>query len=319
MENNKPIQSKEVTTTKSKDVSKDLAVKDISTFEQAESLAEYIANSPVFNVAFKEVSKSEDGSEQLVVNKNAIITALLLGNELGFSPMVSITFGKKLNREAVIKVKRGQSMGLDPMAAMGNIYVFSTSQTEIVYTGIHIVNKILTDAGIKRTIKEDGSKPFYIYHYCKKDLADQQVLYNDATKDDYVVINDGHNEAWVDEQVKKNGKIPIYRSVTKRALVELRRGDEVIAIPYTLQQAIDADLYPGTKTNGDTSKGKNNWIAHPETHLIKMSIMLGARIIASDKLNGIYIDSELSQAVKLAKEDIEEAEYVEAEEVPVTK
>lgn len=316
MENNQTSKSKEITTTKSKDVSKELAVKDINTFEQAESLAEYIANSPIFNVAFKEISKSEDGSEQLVVNKNAIITALLLGNELGFSPMVSITFGKKLNREAVIKVKRGQSMGLDPMAAMGNIYVFSTSQTEIVYTGIHVVNKILTDAGIKRTIKEDGSKPFYIYHYCKKELANQSVLYDDTTKDDYVVINDGHNESWVEEQVKK-GKIPIYRTVTKRALVELRRGDEVIAIPYTLQQAIDADLYPGTKTNGDTSKGKNNWIAHPETHLIKMSIMLGARIIASDKLHGIYIDSELSQAVKLVKEDIEEAELVDVEEVPV--
>lgn len=316
MENNQTSKSKEITTTKSKDVSRELAVKDINTFEQAESLAEYIANSPIFNVAFKEISKSEDGSEQLVVNKNAIITALLLGNELGFSPMVSITFGKKLNREAVIKVKRGQSMGLDPMAAMGNIYVFSTSQTEIVYTGIHVVNKILTDAGIKRTIKEDGSKPFYIYHYCKKDLANQSVLYDDTTKDDYVVINDGHNDSWVEEQVKK-GKIPIYRTVTKRALVELRRGDEVIAIPYTLQQAIDADLYPGTKTNGDTSKGKNNWIAHPETHLVKMSIMLGARIIASDKLNGIYIDSELSQAVKLAKEDIEEAELVDVEEVPV--
>lgn len=316
MENNQTSKSKEITTTKSKDVSRELAVKDINTFEQAESLAEYIANSPIFNVAFKEISKSEDGSEQLVVNKNAIITALLLGNELGFSPMVSITFGKKLNREAVIKVKRGQSMGLDPMAAMGNIYVFSTSQTEIVYTGIHVVNKILTDAGIKRTVKEDGSKPFYIYHYCKKDLANQSVLYDDTTKDDYVVINDGHNDSWVEEQVKK-GKIPIYRTVTKRALVELRRGDEVIAIPYTLQQAIDADLYPGTKTNGDTSKGKNNWIAHPETHLVKMSIMLGARIIASDKLNGIYIDSELSQAVKLAKEDIEEAELVDVEEVPV--
>lgn len=316
MENNQTSKSKAITTTKSKDVSRELAVKDINTFEQAESLAEYIANSPIFNVAFKEISKSEDGSEQLVVNKNAIITALLLGNELGFSPMVSITFGKKLNREAVIKVKRGQSMGLDPMAAMGNIYVFSTSQTEIVYTGIHVVNKILTDAGIKRTVKEDGSKPFYIYHYCKKDLANQSVLYDDTTKDDYVVINDGHNDSWVEEQVKK-GKIPIYRTVTKRALVELRRGDEVIAIPYTLQQAIDADLYPGTKTNGDTSKGKNNWIAHPETHLVKMSIMLGARIIASDKLNGIYIDSELSQAVKLAKEDIEEAELVDVEEVPV--
>lgn len=84
--------------------------------------------------------------------------------------MVSVTFGKALDREAAIKVERGRSMGLNPMAAMQNIYVFSTSQAEIVYTGIHVVNKVLTDAGIKRKILEDGTKPFYIYRYCKRNL-----------------------------------------------------------------------------------------------------------------------------------------------------
>lgn len=301
--------------TRSKNGSVALAVNQINSFEQAEALADWIAQSPVFNKGFKEQVQREDGTSELVVNKSAIVTCLLLGNELGFTPMVSVTFGKTLDREAAIKVERGRSMGLNPMAAMQNIYVFSTSQEEIVYTGIHVVNKVLTDAGIKRKILEDGTKPFYIYRYCKKELANELVDYNKETKDDFVVINDGHTADYIDKQVQE-GKIPIIRYATRRALVELTRGDESIAIPYTLQQAIDAGLYVGTKSNGTESKGKANWNTHPETHLIKMSIMLGGRIIASDKLNGIYVDSELHQAVSIANRQAENTEF---EEVPVTE
>lgn len=301
--------------TRSKNGSVALAVNQINSFEQAEALADWIAQSPVFNKGFKEQVQKKDGTSELVVNKSAIVTCLLLGNELGFTPMVSVTFGKTLDREAAIKVERGRSMGLNPMAAMQNIYVFSTSQAEIVYTGIHVVNKVLTDAGIKRKILEDGTKPFYIYRYCKKELANELVDYNKETKDDFVVINDGHTADYIDKQVQE-GKIPIIRYATRRALVELTRGDESIAIPYTLQQAIDAGLYVGTKSDGTESKGKANWNAHPETHLIKMSIMLGGRIIASDKLNGIYVDSELHQVVSVANRQAEDTEF---EEVPVTE
>lgn len=301
--------------TRSKNGSVALAVNQINSFEQAEALADWIAQSPVFNKGFKEQVQKEDGTSELVVNKSAIVTCLLLGNELGFTPMVSVTFGKTLDREAAIKVERGRSMGLNPMAAMQNIYVFSTSQAEIVYTGIHVVNKVLTDAGIKRKILEDGTKSFYIYKYCKKELANELVDYSKETKDDFVVINDGHTAEYIDKQVQE-GKIPIIRYATRRALVELTRGDESIAIPYTLQQAIDAGLYVGTKSDGTESKGKANWNAHPEIHLIKMSIMLGGRIIASDKLNGIYVDSELHQAVSIANRQAEDTEF---EEVPVTK
>lgn len=301
--------------TRSKNGSVTLAVNQINSFEQAEALADWIAQSPVFNKGFKEQVQKEDGTSELVVNKSAIVTCLLLGNELGFTPMVSVTFGKTLDRDAAIKVERGRSMGLNPMAAMQNIYVFSTSQAEIVYTGIHVVNKVLTDAGIKRKILEDGTKPFYIYRYCKKELANELVDYNKETKDDFVVINDGHTADYIDKQVQE-GKIPIIRYATRRALVELTRGDESIAIPYTLQQAIDAGLYVGTKSDGTESKGKANWNTHPETHLIKMSIMLGGRIIASDKLNGIYVDSELHQAASIANRQAEDTEF---EEVPVTE
>lgn len=104
--------------TRNKNESVALAVNQINSFDQAEALADWIAQSPVFNKGFKEQVQKEDGTSELVVNKSAIVTCLLLGNELGFTPMVSVTFGKTLDRDAAIKVERGRSMGLNPMAAM---------------------------------------------------------------------------------------------------------------------------------------------------------------------------------------------------------
>lgn len=69
--------------TRNKNGSVALAVNQINSFEQAEALADWIAQSPVFNKGFKEQVQKEDGTSELVVNKSAIVTCLLLGNELG--------------------------------------------------------------------------------------------------------------------------------------------------------------------------------------------------------------------------------------------
>lgn len=269
-----------------------LSVKEISTFEQAEKLADYIAGSSIYNAPFKD-KVDEDGITKEVVNKNAIVTCLLLGNELGFKPMESITLGRTLNREAMIKCKRGQDLGLSPIASLQNIYVFKTSQAEIVYTGIHVVNKVLTDAGVRREIIDDASSPYFEYFVASGFDEGKKVNIDNSNKDEYVVINTGISRTNL-EQALKDGKIPVKRLTTKRALVKLTRGKESIAIPYTLQQAIDAGLYHGINSDKEEVKGKDNWNKHPETHLVKMSIMLGARIIASDKLNGLYVDSEIN-------------------------
>ena len=90
--------------------------------------------------------------------------------------------------------------------------------------------------------------------------------------------------------------------------MRLTRGNEVIEIPYTLQQAIDAGLYPGKKSDGTDSKGKDNWSNHPETHLVKMSTMLGARIIIADTLLNCYIPEELPDRLI---EDVHDAQVIE--------
>ena len=63
MENNKTKESQETALEKTNMQGQDLAVHSISSFTQAESLAEWIASSPVFNKEFKEVAITEDGKE----------------------------------------------------------------------------------------------------------------------------------------------------------------------------------------------------------------------------------------------------------------
>ena len=52
--------------TRNKNGSVALAVNQINSFEQAEALADWIAQSPVFNKGFKEQVQKEDGTSELI-------------------------------------------------------------------------------------------------------------------------------------------------------------------------------------------------------------------------------------------------------------
>ena len=253
----------------------------ISSFEEAEAIAEYIAKSTTYNKAFLEVPEGEDKTP--IPNKSAIVTCLMLGAELGFKPIESVMMGKRLNQEAVMKVHLGTEFGLSSIQAMQHIHIFMTGGKELIVTDIHVINKVLTDAKIKREILDDASKPFYLYKYypSKEPVEYDERIHVICTKD---AIPRSQLEAGM-----AAGKVPVTRHATKRALVQLTRGTEVVAIPYTLIQATDAGLYRGIHSvTGEEVAGKANWNNHPETHLIKQSITLGARIIASDRINGMY-------------------------------
>ena len=289
---------------KTVDKHKDVNISTIvDSFEQAEAIAEYIAKSSTYNKAFLEVPEGEDKTP--IPNKSAIVTCLMLGSELGFKPIESIMMGKRLNQEAVMKVHLGNEFGLSSIQAMQHIHIFSSGGRELIVTDIHVINKVLTDAKIKREILDDGSKPFYLYKYypSKEPVEYDERIHVIASKD---AIPKADLQAGLEA-----GRIPVTRHATKRALVKLTRGDESVAIPYTLIQATDAGLYRGTHsiTNEEVA-GKANWNNHPETHLIKQSITLGARIIASDRINGMY---EADEFIKTPGDNsgFEDADMVE--------
>jgi hypothetical protein len=258
----------------------------LQTFEDIEKLANYVAKSPIFNIQYVE---TVDGVKR--VNVASIVTSLMLGAELGFKPIEAITLGRFLNRDAILKVHLGKSLGLSPVQAIRSIYVWEGKNgRDEIYTSIHVINKVLTDAKIKREIIENGT-PVKVYFHAvdNTEITDYQTnsqMYLDITGKSVTEL-----KSIPVEEIK--GKIPIVSKTIRRAIVKLTRGNEVIAIPYSEQQAIDAGLLAGTDRWGNTIKGKENWNNHTATMLIKMSIMLGARIIASDRLHGIYEADEL--------------------------
>lgn len=281
----------------------------IETLQQAEQLANYIASSK-FADNFALVVRGEDGKDRKEVNVSNIVACLMLGQEIGLKPMESVAVGRMLNRDAVIKVHRGKDLGLNPFAAIQNIHIFSTGNgNEIVYLGIHVIEKVLTEMGVRRRIIDDGTRDFIRYYAYSKNNDGEEL---DFDPEKHFVINGATSD-----DVKKaiaEGKKPVTRKKDRRALIELTRGDQVIAIPYYITDAIEAGLHRGINSAGDEVKGKDNWNKHPATHLRKMSTMLGARIIAADRLHGIYVDSEIG-SINVQRSAYKETTEVEYEEV----
>ena len=276
-----------------KPMSKGLSI--ISNMEDFDRIVDFIANSKTYNANFlvNVDQEKEDGTIIKVreVDRNAIATCLMLGSELGFKPMESILLGTRLDANAIVKVHRGRDLGVSAVSAMQKIYVFNSGDgRENVYTSIDVIHKCLIDNKVTREILENGHKSYI-------DYKTGQIIDEINSITHYVVSSTVTPQQFA--TAVSSGKIIVIINPNRRAVVKLTRHysdgrKEVVAVPYTLQQAIDADLYPGTKTDGGVcEKGKKNWIAHPETHLVKMSTMIGARMIIGDALLGTYIPEEL--------------------------
>ena len=279
---------------------------EIRTFEDVKSFAEYLAQNSSLVSQFSE--KDENGN--VTVNVTDIVACLMSGMEMGLKPLESLQFGKQLNRLAVIKTRKGKAMGLDPINSLQNIYIWESGGKEIIYTGINVVNKCLVDAGVSFNIIEDGNNISYYYKLILNGKVGEEIDFDERDEflnNKYTVINDGKSPAKLKADIEA-GKITIQRFSTRRAKVELIRGKSKVCIPYTLKEAIEAGYYPGINSFGEEVKGKDNWKNHPAALLRKMSIMYGARIIAADKLNGVYETDEIG-ATKIYTDSEIHAKY----------
>ena len=254
--------------------------------EIANKFVDYVMNS-----SLRSNFETRDEQGNKVVNPNDIINCIMLGMELGLRPLSAITYGRNLNGNGYISIKRGRELGLDDVAAMQNIHVWQGRDKLIVYTGVHIVTKVLIDNGVKIDVLEDAI-PLYKY----KDLKTPTKIYDEVSNDMIIVTNNTKKEDL--EKALKEGKTPV--SAIKydvRTTVKLTRKskDQEITISYTLKQATNAGLYKGINDEGEKVDGKANWNNHPETHLRGRCITIGGRIIAADKLNGVYSADEASE------------------------
>lgn len=253
----------------------------------------------------KEYPKGEDGIidldavPRIVFNKADMVLCLALGEELGIPPIIALSHGKSLNLQAVKKIEKGKKLGLDYATALEKIYVWGEGTKEIVYTAIEVVNAALTKAGISKTIIQNGKDPIW---YCLNLTNGLREVFNPSIHKDVNIdsFTDDQKKNFI-ESLSKAGYVACNKDKqpTYIAEVKLERWNkilnriDVISIPYSSQEAIDAGLLKGINSDGETVKGKDNWNKHRATHQIKMSLMIGGRIIAPDLLNGIYNEAEI--------------------------
>ena len=305
---------------------------DVESIIKLESIVDKLKDSTLAS-QFIEKSYSYDkdgniieGSEVINFNKADMIMCLGLGASFGMNPFVALSYGKNLNIKSIKKVVKGEKLGLDFTTALEQIYIWGEGAKEIVYTSIHIVNTVLTRIGVKRDIIKDGTIP---YQMCtvfdtgkvvEFDSTIHKAIPNDISTDVAAKVAEGI-KVLKDEDGKLLNLIPVIKAKSPIYIAEIKlsrynktlKEIETISLPYSSQDAIDAGLLQGKDSWGNEVAGKGNWNAHRATHLRKMSLMNGARMIASDALQGVYLGEEIT-FIKDNK-DIDNLEYTEAEEI----
>ena len=296
---------------------------DASNISRIENLVDALKDSTLAKQFVEESWEyDEDGNKiegtcVTTFNKADMIMCLGLGESLGLNPFMALSYGSRLNIQAIKKVTIGERLGLDFATSMAQIYIWGEGAKEIVYTSIHVVNMVLTRVGVIRETIQDGTIP---QNKCTVYTTGKIVDFDSSI---HTVLPTGMNNDTLETVVKgiiakdliPVIKIPIYYVVEVKLTRynKVARKEESITTKYTTQQAIDAGLLKGTDSWGNSVKGKDNWNSHTITHLYKMCIMIGGRTIASDALQGIYIGDEIS-SIKTTnsneRNDFEEAEII---------
>lgn len=290
------------------EVQKKEPVKAYQQLEELDKFAEFIVNSDTFGKSFDKVVKTQvEGKEviETVRNKHDVIACIILGAELGIDRMASIMLGKSLDANAYRKIEKGRSLGLDVISSLQNISIIPTGNGDIIHTGVHVIAKVLLDAGITLTFLEDFSTKWGYFTADGRPL-DEDIIFDTRMKllDKFFLVTNANSKEEVAEAVQNKKVIITRRELTKVTTGFAKRKGEKdgLKISYTLQQATDAGLYRGYDSELKEAdgtpvyyKGKSNWNSHPATMLRNRVIALIGRIIAADRLQGMYLNEEAAE------------------------
>ena len=254
--------------------------------DHATLLAETIAKSKVFNQ---------------FTDKEDIIACILLGHEIGLKPMESLSFGKRLTVDKVHGVLKGKTLGVDTVTSIEHIHQIKTGNGVVSTVGVHLIVALLLKAGIKINFIEDFI-PLYQYIDMSGNTYQQETI--ESSKDRFQVISESTPDSDYDKM--KIQVVFTTKEYTRRTIVEMTRGVNVIRISYTLQQATDAGLYHGVSTQGKDVTGKGNWNDNAASMLRNRPLSICGRIIGADVINGLYTFEEIIDLDKTIVLDEEE-------------
>ena len=282
----------------------------------AESLVDRVIDS-----SFAENFMKTDTEGVDTINKADIINAIVLGHEMGIPPVASLALGRKLDINKYFSMIRGKAMGLDLTTSMTKLHTVEVDDKVSVSADVSLVNKCVLDAGVTTEVIRDARVvPMYvdaidgIYVGHKYDIFDN----NDIVYDEFhIIIGTSDTAIEAGKEAMRSGKIVLKRQgITKVTTIKFIRPSPkmTLTISYSIQQAINAGLMRGFKNNGVDDDGKQIWVKgrtqwknHPETMLRNRALSIGGRIIAADKLQGIYSSEEALDMIpehEVSKSDI---------------
>ena len=276
----------------------------IEQLKVAETVAKFVAESKTYRTPYIENILDGDGNIiKKVVNTSDIVAAILLGNEIGFTPMQSVLLGKQLSVNSFQCVLKGKALGLDPINALHNIKPIPSGGGLNFHTGVHIMEKLLIDSGVVFTILED----FHPYYwYCQPNgniLSDEEVEESLADKGEITLKLDRASII----KLATTGKAPIIKRRDFRTTIRYVRESKGIDVTFkfTLQEAIDAGWARGyhssERDDNDEfvySKGRDNWNRMPRIMTRNRNISLAANIVIADRLQGALYTNEEAQEIK---------------------
>lgn len=258
--------------------------------------------------------KDEDGNDKYiqVVNKQDMVACMEIGLAFGLTPVIALAYGKRLNLDAIKKYDRGRKFGLDLSTSINSIYVWGAGDKEMIYTSSNIVQAVLLKNDIAIETIKDGNHQDKIYRSALDGTVfnHKSTKFNDVTAAYIAANNDPEFIEYLKQSKESTGVEPVYLEKTIQvAQIRLTRYNKTLKrevtsdIEYTTDDALRAGLLPGV-WNGEKIKGKEVWSLQTPAMLRKSSLMINARLIASDILNGVYIPEELTD-VNITSEDID--------------
>jgi len=275
-----------------------------------------------FRLVDKDGNYILDEDKKPTIDKGAVLTNLMMGQELGLKPMSSLMLGKTLNAKSFFSVLKGRSLGLDPITSISKIYNISTRNGDVLALAVDIISMAISRSGTTMDYIRDaelvptyktmtGAYAGHKYQVCDADGATKDSYYiSDLSPKEIAKSPDDLARA---QAAKKEGKVILYQSgttkVTSLRLVRELSNDKVtdITFHYSIQEAIDAGLVSGTHSSHiDPTTGQlevitttSAWTFHENTMLRNRVTSISGRIVVADLLAGTYSHDEAVEIVNL--------------------
>lgn len=278
----------------------------VAVFKSLEAVVAYVKTS----IYAKNFEKNDPATGTVIIDPSDIVTNMILGHKAGLDMMESLVLGKSLNLNSYGAICLGKDLGLKYHQAITKIFVLETSNGITYALSVDIYTKLCNDFHVKRKIIKDY-EPVYAYYVVTKEnpkgtvalekdeafdengkLKPNLLWMNTMTTKDTVEAHERKCEA-LDLPVVKVIRREIDRETSIHFVREDIDFDEIVT--YSIQDAIDAGLYPGITRRGEvltvtnkktgeiTPAGKDNWTKMPRAMLYSRDMTKGTKMCVPER------------------------------------